>query len=443
MVGHFGVDRTISLLKAANHSWRGMRKHVTTYCRSCSLCQKLSYTRPVVIARPIHIGGAFRPMNRVCVDTLDVVATVDGYSHVIAIMDSFTRWIELYPTRTLDAPEAATCLIDFIGRYGAPDELLSDNGSQYVNELIAAVLRLVGTKQVLSLAYSKEENGRIERANKEILRHLRAFIGHSKVVDDWVIKLPFVQRIMNASKHSVTGYSPSEMLFGNAVNLQNNILPPATSSSSHPSSESSSGSPVGEVDISSKFFSEWVDKRNAAQASALQASAEIQEKLKEDHLVSVDPQSLTAFSPGEWVLSLPRFNPLTGRRPTGDKLSTFWEGPFRVASSDGNTYHLYDTVQDRTIERHVTDLKRFLFDPLVTNPSTVAQIDKREFTIDRILDHRGDVKRKSTLEFLVRWEGYSEEWDLWCPWKEVLPTTQLRLYLETKNLLKLLPKTRR
>ncbi len=81
---------------------------------------------------------------------------------------------------------------------------------------------------MLSLAYSKEENGRIERANKEVLRHLRAFIGHSKVVDEWVIKLPFVQRIMNASVHSVTGFSPASMLFGNSIDLNRNIMPSIT-----------------------------------------------------------------------------------------------------------------------------------------------------------------------------------------------------------------------
>ncbi len=73
----------------------------------------------------------------------------------------------------------------------------------------------------------------------------------------------------------------------------------------------------------------------------------------------------------------------------------------------------------------------------------VAQIDKREFVIERIIDHRGDTARKSTLEFLCRWEGHSEEYDLWIPWKGLLNTAQLQTYLQQKNLLKLLPKKQR
>ncbi len=98
--------------------------------------------------------------------------------------------------------------------------------TQFGNGLISAILECMGVKHVLTLAYSKEDNGRVERANREVLRHLRAFVNHSKVVvDDWVRKLPMVQRIMNSSVHSVTGFTPAAMLFGTAVDLNHGILP--------------------------------------------------------------------------------------------------------------------------------------------------------------------------------------------------------------------------
>ena len=46
-------------------------------------------------------------MDRWCIDTLDVVETEDGYKFVLACMDSFTRWIELYALKSLEAEEAA------------------------------------------------------------------------------------------------------------------------------------------------------------------------------------------------------------------------------------------------------------------------------------------------------------------------------------------------
>jgi hypothetical protein len=43
---------------------------------------------------------------------------------------------------------------------------------------------LIGTEHCLTLAYSKEENALVERANKEVNRHLRAFMFDANSVDN-------------------------------------------------------------------------------------------------------------------------------------------------------------------------------------------------------------------------------------------------------------------
>jgi len=431
LVGHFGVERTVQMLKAAGHSWKRMVNHVRAFVSQCPLCQKLSFARPSNVAEPITTGGAFKPMDRWCIDTLDVVETEDGYKCVLVCMDSFTRWIELYALKSLEAEEAAVCLVNLFGRFGAPRELLSDRGSQFVNKLIDAFLKAMGSSHKLSLAYSKEENGRVERANREILRHLRAFVMHSKVVDDWVHKLPFVQRIMNASVHSLTGFSPAAMLYGKAIDLNRAIFPRE--------GQVEDSLPVVGLDATHAFYSSWVTTRNAMQEEVLSASEDLQSTALQAHLSSVDPASVTTFAVGDWVLAIPRSNPLVGRRPAGDKLSSFNAGPFQVKKVSGNTYTLLDTVQNCDVDRHVSELKRFLYDPEHTDPAHVAMIDRREFVIESILDHRGDPSKKKTLEFLVRWTGYSAEYDLWLKWKDLMRTDQMRVYLEHRGLLHLLP----
>ncbi len=441
LVGHLGVDRTVAMLTEAGFAWERLRSHVRAFIQQCPLCQKLSYVRPTNAASPSSTGGELKPMDRWCVDALEVVETESGYKFVLAFLDCFTRWVELYAVKSLEAVEAAKCLIDLIGRYGAPRELLSDRGSQFVNDIIAAVLHSVGSSHVLAMAYSHEENGRIERANKEILRHLRAFVMHSKVVDDWVDKLPFVQRIMNASVHTVTGYSPAALLFGKAVDLNRGIFPESPAGSLGRGEETSL--PMLGVDSGVEFFSSWVSQRNHMQLQVLEASAELQRVELERHLQSVAPDEVTVFSDGTWVLVLPRDNPLVGRRRTGDKLSAFWDGPMPVVSHEGNAYTLHDTVEDKQVVRHVTELKPFLFDPARVDPRDVARIDRREFLIETIVGHRGDVRYKSTLEFEVKWAGYSDDYNLWVAWKQLLHTAQLREYLTRVGLIKLLPKALR
>jgi transposase InsO family protein len=438
LVGHFGIDRTIAMLTKAGFTWEDMQSHVRSFVQQCPLCQKLSYVRPSNIASPFSTGGGLRPMDRWCVDALEVLETESGFKFVLAFLDCFTRWIELYPLKSLEAQDAARCLIDIIGRYGAPRELLSDRGSQFVNTVIAAVLRSVGSSHVLAMAYSHEENGRIERANREILRHLRAFVMHSKVADDWVDKLPFVQRIMNASVHTVTGYSPAALLFGNAIDLNRGIFPENPVGSSR-----EEVLPVLGVDSGVEFYSTWVAQRNEMQLQVLEASAELQQAELERHLQSVAPGKVTVFDDGTWVLVLPRNNSLTGRRRTGDKLAAFWDGPMLVVSHEGNAYTLHDTVEDKQVARHVTELKPFLFNPTRVDPREVARIDRREFLIETIIGHRGDIRRKSDLEFEVKWTGYSADYNLWLPWNQLMHTAQLREYLARVGLLNLLPKSSR
>jgi hypothetical protein len=85
------------------------------------------------------------------------------------------QFFALYRTNA-GAEYAAKSLASHIGRYGAPDHLYSDGGKQYANHVINELVLLLGTAHVVTTAYSHEENGLVERANKEVMRYLRAIL---------------------------------------------------------------------------------------------------------------------------------------------------------------------------------------------------------------------------------------------------------------------------
>ena len=58
---------------------------------------------------------------------------------IISIRDCFTRFVEFYAVSDTTAENAAKSLLAFMGRYGTPAEILSDNGSQFVNSLIESL----------------------------------------------------------------------------------------------------------------------------------------------------------------------------------------------------------------------------------------------------------------------------------------------------------------
>jgi transposase InsO family protein len=106
---------------------------------------------------------------------------------------------------------------------------MTDNGTQFKNELVEELLRLMGVEHLTILAYSHEENAIVERENKEIMRHLRGLIFTHNEVSRWSKHyIPLVQRIMNASRVDSHGAIPADLLFGNAVSLDKGVLLPAT-----------------------------------------------------------------------------------------------------------------------------------------------------------------------------------------------------------------------
>ena len=64
--------------------------------------------------------------------------------------------------------EAARALYQHMGRYGTCAQLITDNGSQYTNELMNELIRLGGMQVHRITPYSHEENAIVERANKEV-----------------------------------------------------------------------------------------------------------------------------------------------------------------------------------------------------------------------------------------------------------------------------------
>jgi hypothetical protein len=185
----------------------------------------MSQVKHGIYATPFTTAS-YSPMGTLNIDSIGPVSTdLFGDCHIIVIICCFTRFIELYAAA--DTMSAARALLNHHGRYGVSQYVRSDRGSQYVNELIRNFCDLVGSEVNPTIAYSKEENSIVERANEEVMRHLRAIIFDRRIVDHWSSDyLPLVQRIMNAQTKIPTGVSPAQLLFGDAVHLERGILLP-------------------------------------------------------------------------------------------------------------------------------------------------------------------------------------------------------------------------
>ena len=115
-VGHFGLERTLKRLKDINKTWQFQRQHVRWFIDHCSCCQKMS-----MLKTPIHAHGfstsTYTPMERL---NIDFIGPFPDGGYVLVIIDTFTRWVELYHTEDATALSTAKCLLQHFGRFGAP-----------------------------------------------------------------------------------------------------------------------------------------------------------------------------------------------------------------------------------------------------------------------------------------------------------------------------------
>ena len=261
------------------------------------------------------------------------------------------------------------------------------------------------------MAYSHEENSIVERANKEIMRHLRAIIFDRRVLETFSLYLPLVQRIMNVSTHQSTGYSPARLLFNNGVDLDR-------------------GTPLqAKPGVSQEVtYDEWVTKMANRNKIVLEVARQTLREHEEVHLMNA-PLSITEFPLNSYVLVEHRENNL--RRGPSSKLLPFLKGPMRVISRTGSKYDLQDLVSEQIYQYHVKQMFPFDFDPNIHDPYQIAlRDDGRLYIVDRIARIRGNPKgKKSELSFEVHWSGFTET--TWEPWSQVRRLKKLHDFLKT------------
>jgi hypothetical protein len=422
LIGHFGFDRTYDRMinDPAISAWPNMRADIKAFIQQCSLCQKLSAIKQDIKTHPFTLAS-YSPMSRIAIDTIGPLPEADGgYKYIIVIIDAFSRFVKLYPCQEVTAISALQAILEWIGFFGCPEELVSDNGTQFSNELIDNLLELMNTQNLKIHAYSKEENAIVERANKEVLRHLRAICYDRKTKTLWYNVLPLVQRIINAQVHKSIGVSPAQIIFGNAINLDRVLL----------------DTNKANIATNNKTYSEHLYKLLDAQEYIIKLAKKQQQETDEFHIKQREPDNVTSFPINSFVL----VNYENEQHKPPSKLHTYRRGPLQVVSIDGNVYSLKNLVTNKIEDFHVKLLKPFIFNDELINPSEVAMHDEDYHIVTEVCDHKfvGARAKRSNLEFLIRWDN--DVRPTWHSWSSSLSANEkIHEYLKRNKLERFIP----
>jgi hypothetical protein len=284
-----------------------------------------------------------------------------------------------------------------------------------MNDIVKEFLIRTNTPHNLTLAYSKQENAIVERVNKEVNRHLRAFTFDTASLDSYKLCLPFVQRIINSSVHASTGASPAALLFGNQLNLDRGILIKFPENDNTPTK-------------ASKIIADMLLIQQQLNDNAVARLKEADEVRLASHV-----ETLPICTVDSYVLTLNPRGPET-------RLHCKWLGPFKVLSYNKGQYTLMNLITKKTRDVHASQIKPFRFDPAKKSPTDTARRDYMEFFIEKILSHQGNKKVPSSMTFHVKWLNYDASHNTWEPWKSLRMTDQLHDYLRENNMVNIIPK---
>ncbi|GAU19534.1 hypothetical protein TSUD_303470 [Trifolium subterraneum] len=217
--------------------------------------------------------------------------------YLIVAVDYFTKWIEAEPLAKIGASHILRFFKrNVLARFGIPQVVVTDNGTQFTNKKFQEFLATIGTTQHFTSFEHPQTNGQAEAANRVILRGLRRRMGASK--GNWT------EELHNAVIPVEIGEPSSRIEY-----------PP-------------------EEDINDELLREELDLVEELRTGASLREVTLKQKIAARHDKRVIKRE---FEVGSLVL---RRNQKDSRE---GKLAANWEGPYRVrAKTENGAYHLED-----------------------------------------------------------------------------------------------------
>ena len=209
-LAHPGVRATKRLL-SARWVWAGMAADASRWCRDCVACQRAKVTRqPRAAIQTIPIPA--RRFSHLHIDLVGPLSrSAEGYTNLLTVVDRSSRWIEAIPLLSITAEAVADAFIGgWIARFGVPDHITSDRGTQFCSEVWSVLSRRLGYHHHFTTSYHPQSNGMVERVHRQLKEALKARGAGS----DWPAHLPWVLLGIRSAPKEDSNISSAELVYG-------------------------------------------------------------------------------------------------------------------------------------------------------------------------------------------------------------------------------------
>ena len=275
------------------------------------------------------------PFVKVYCDLIDLGShSASGMRYGLTFMDALTRHLDCVPLPDKKQETVSRGLIQLIMRWGVPESILTDNGSEFVN-LTNELLRKIFGIYVSHISPYNPRGNLVERAHKELKK---LFLLYKVQIESWDSWLPLILFSYNTSIHgALPNLSPFQALF---LRTPKDVL---------------------SIGRSEKLNNQWLKRF----PELTPFDELIKESIRKFKNRKVSIKKTTKLNSGDKVLIYS--NVKLGH---SKKLHRFWSGPYTVLErTSPGVYKLRNDATSQRVLRHVRMLRLFTPDDSPSQPT--------------------------------------------------------------------------
>ncbi|GFT25650.1 hypothetical protein TNCV_1965601 [Trichonephila clavipes] len=210
--GHFAATKTEELVKR-DYYFPNMRRCIENGIKNCVECILVNKKRGKGEGFLNPIPKENLPLSTYHVDFIGPLPTTNkNYNHIFTVIDAFTKFTWLYPTKSTTAQEAIERLKLQQKTFGNPSRVISDKGGAFRSKEFEDYCADEQISNVQITTEVPRGNGQVERIHGVLIPVLTKMS-----IEDptkWFKHVDSLQRVLNSVPSRSTKYSPFELLIG-------------------------------------------------------------------------------------------------------------------------------------------------------------------------------------------------------------------------------------
>lgn len=197
--------------------WPRMDSNIEDFVRSCKNCQTIRNQEPEL---PLFSWTVPQePWSRIHVD---YAGPFEG-QYWFVVVDSTSKWLEVFPTKSITSEKTISFLEELFARLGLPKMIVSDNGPQFTSFTFKQFCGLNNIRHVTVAPYHPRSNGLAERYVQTFKRRFRASNTDGTTFKERLLTFLFKYR---TTPHQTTGRTPADVLYGRQLRSKLSLLKP-------------------------------------------------------------------------------------------------------------------------------------------------------------------------------------------------------------------------